>query len=167
VRFWPGGAYPFFGRFGPPEDLARDLEGLGERVCSAAPVDAARLLDAWLGRLLVHQRSAYLGPAVEAIRAAQGRLRVGALEARLGIGERHLERVFRDQLGWSPKQLARVVRVRTTKDRLGREPLVALTDLAVQMGYSDQAHFTREFQNLIGLTPSAYRLLVRRDRREG
>jgi AraC-like DNA-binding protein len=53
----------------------------------------------------------------------------------------------------SPKRFARIVRLQTVLRRLADEPDANLAALAIDCGYSDQAHLTRELQSLAGLTP--------------
>ena len=40
----------------------------------------------------------------------------------------------------------------------------SLTDVAVESGFADQAHFTRAFRSTFGLTPAHYRALLRTGR---
>ena len=70
----------------------------------------------------------------------------------LGISERSLHRDLTRWSGLAPKSLARILRMQRALAaiRARRMPL-ALT--ALQMGYADQAHMTRELKELAGLTP--------------
>src|SRR5688572_5623162 len=52
-----------------------------------------------------------LSAAVCALRAARGALPIPALAKRVGLGERQLERLFAERVGYGPKFLARVVRM--------------------------------------------------------
>lgn len=77
---------------------------------------------------------------------------VHGVARRLGITERSLHRDLTRWSGLSPKSLGRILRMQRALAALrsGRMPL-ALT--ALQMGYADQAHMTRELKELSGFTP--------------
>jgi AraC-like DNA-binding protein len=82
-----------------------------------------------------------------------GRMRVGALAAELGCSRKHLREQFRDQVGLSPKAVARLVRFNRALRLL--EHGLAGSEVAFQCGYSDQAHFANEFRRFSGTTPTA------------
>lgn len=71
-----------------------------------------------------------------------------------GLGVRQLERRFGAAVGLSPKQFARVRRVRAAIGAiLAGERRTAR--LATKLGMSDQVRLTREFRSVTGLTPEA------------
>jgi len=77
---------------------------------------------------------------------------------RLGLGERQLRRRFADAVGYGPKTLQRVLRFqRFVALATGGEPggRPDLARLALEAGYADQAHLTRECRRLAGLPPAA------------
>ena len=87
----------------------------------------------------------------------QPSVRVRDVSERLGLSERQLLRRFRVAIGYGPKMLDRVMRFQRF---LAHAAAVAgdgepLAGLAFELGYSDQAHLTRECVQLSGLTPSA------------
>lgn len=59
---------------------------------------------------------------------------------------RQLERIFKKQIGISPKQLGKVFRLQTTLKMLLEEKSKNLTDIAYKSGYFDQAHFIKDFK---------------------
>jgi AraC-like DNA-binding protein len=67
----------------------------------------------------------------------------------------HLAHVFVRETGLPVHAYAETARVRLAKALLKRQ--VPLSDIAVRLGYSDQAHFTRRFKQLQGVTPGQYR----------
>ncbi|MGE5182028.1 MAG: helix-turn-helix transcriptional regulator, partial [Acidobacteriota bacterium] len=78
---------------------------------------------------------------------------IGELARDTGFTRQYLGRLFRDHVGISPKQLARVARLQRAMSSLlaGGEP----AGVAASAGYFDQAHMIRDFHDLVGLTPSA------------
>ncbi len=83
---------------------------------------------------------------------------VRALHERLGISHKHLTRLFHRHVGLTPKVYQRICRFRDLFDRLAveRGPL-NWAGLALECGYTDQAHLCTEFRAFTGLTPTRYR----------
>lgn len=77
-----------------------------------------------------------------------------ALAEVAGLSAFHLCRVFRAAVGMTPHAYQTQVRVRRAKSLL-RDGL-PITLVAVQAGFYDQAHLTRHFKRIVGLTPGRY-----------
>lgn len=75
--------------------------------------------------------------------------RIATVAANLGVSERHLHRRITAAVGYSPKVLARVARLR----RLVAVQAETLADRAYAAGYASQPHMTDEVRRLTGLTP--------------
>jgi AraC-like DNA-binding protein len=82
---------------------------------------------------------------------------VAAAARALGLDERALERLFRAEVGLPPKQFLKRFRLQEAAERLVREPRLSCSSLALDLGYADQAHFTRDFRAVVGLPPETYR----------
>jgi AraC-like DNA-binding protein len=67
---------------------------------------------------------------------------------------------FREAVGLTPKLYCRVLRFQRALRQLAEHPRIAWIDTALNAGYSDQAHFNRDFRELAGLTPGQYRALA-------
>lgn len=80
---------------------------------------------------------------------------VADLSARVGWSQRQLQRVLRRYLGLSPKWLIQRRRLHEATDRL-KHGTTSLADLAGDLGYTDQAHFTRDFRRVTGSSPGAF-----------
>ncbi len=102
------------------------------------------------------------GVAVTAARrvmATGGEVPIAALAQASGLSPRQFRRRFTAAVGLSPKELARIWRLR-------RCALAALeassseaarwAELAAAHGFADQAHLVREFRHLLGLPPTAF-----------
>jgi AraC-like DNA-binding protein len=94
-------------------------------------------------------------------RAMRPNSRVAALATDLHVSERQLRRRFTAAVGYGPKTLQRIARLRRflAAANAGRGD-TALAALARSAGYADQAHMTRECARLTGRTPAA--MLARR-----
>lgn len=77
-----------------------------------------------------------------------------------GLGHRRFGSLFREAAGLPPKRWTRLRRFQRAVQRAAAEPGIAWADLALDLGYSDQPHFNREFREFAGLAPSEYRRLV-------
>lgn len=100
----------------------------------------------------VAQRAAEADPMVRlaAARLAAPGARVGLVAADLGVSERHLHRRVLHAVGYGPKMLARVARLRRLVAIGADEPLGAR---AYGAGYSSQAHMNEDVRRLTGMTP--------------
>ena len=78
----------------------------------------------------------------------------GTPRAALGIGDRQLRRRFADAVGYGPKTLERILRFQRFLT-LAESGDADLARLALEAGYADQAHLTRECTRLAGLPPAA------------
>jgi AraC-like DNA-binding protein len=77
--------------------------------------------------------------------------------AALGYDIRSLQRLFKREVGVSPKELLRRYRLMEAARRLANEPALTGGVLAAELGYADQAHFIRDFRSVTGVSPEAYR----------
>ncbi|WP_320426976.1 AraC family transcriptional regulator [Roseateles agri] len=79
------------------------------------------------------------------------------LLARLvGLSEGHFARAFKQSVGVPPHRYLLKLRVEAAADLI-RSSDRSLTDVSLEVGFSDQSHFTRTFSREMGETPSAYR----------
>jgi AraC-like DNA-binding protein len=84
---------------------------------------------------------------------------IEVLRAQSGYSHRHFIALFRSAVGLAPKQFSRIRRF-SAAVRLLATQKTSLAALAADMGYADQAHFAREFRELCGVPPTAYRPLT-------
>ena len=84
--------------------------------------------------------------------------RVGELARELGVTERTLQRLVEQRLGLSPKWLVQRRRLHDAVLALkaGLRGASGLAEVAADLGYTDQAHFTHDFRSVTGMTPGEY-----------
>ena len=137
-----------------------DVWGHGGRVLSERVAEAERAEERL--RVLAASMAARLAdapapdPLVRAAvrELARPRTRLAVLCRFLGISERHLRRRIEDAVGYSPRTLARVLRLQRflmLAERDGDD----LARLAADAGYADQSHLTRDCSELGGLPAGA------------
>jgi len=82
--------------------------------------------------------------------------KVDDLVNRAGIGKRSLQRIFNDYVGASPKWVIRRYRLHELVEKLGPRSRPDWAQLALELGYFDQAHLINDFKSIIGYTPAQY-----------
>lgn len=116
--------------------------------------------------LLQHLREDRLNPtlmnAVYQIITARGAMRISELAARDAVSRKHLERIFDEHMGLSPKSFSSLVRYQLLWQELssGRDDHVL--DLVEKYGYFDQAHLLNDFKQRHTLTPAQAVLWARK-----
>jgi AraC-like DNA-binding protein len=168
VRFHPGGFRPFLGApvssitdqflavdaiFGPPG------RQLADAVLTADDQTAVMVMDEFLAA----RAPRYADPTADLVAAIVARTasepsitRVDHLAHEFGLGMRQLQRLFADYVGVGPKWVIRRHRLHEAAARAARGTGLDLVGLATELGYSDQAHLTRDFASMVGLPPSQY-----------
>lgn len=69
---------------------------------------------------------------------------------------RSLERKFSKQVGISPKQLSKIVRLQTALKMILNQQADSLTKIAYESDFYDQAHFIKDFKEFTGVNPKDY-----------
>lgn len=106
--------------------------------------------------LLIHPAVTH---ALQSSRSKTESVRIGEIQKRSGYSARHFIELFRSSIGLAPKHYYRVQRFSAALTRIAQGNS-KLADVATSVGYSDQAHLSREFRELAGVSPSAYRPLA-------
>lgn len=139
--------------------MGRRGRELTERLnCADSWSERFDILDEVFAHRLADQ-SELPGQLVEAWRqllASGGAARIGAVAADVAWSRRHLAERFRLEFGLTPKVAARVVRFDRARRLLEHPNAVSLAMVAAQCGYPDQAHLSREWQDLAGCPPGAW-----------
>ncbi len=76
-----------------------------------------------------------------------------------GVSVRTLQRLFAEHVGVSPAWVIRRWRIIEVAERArtaGDDEWPGWAELAVELGYSDQAHLVRDMRRHLGITPGAY-----------
>jgi len=124
----------------------------GFRPCLRCRPEAACDTAAWRGTSSTVSRGlALIGEGVLADEAG-----VPALAARLGVGERHLRRLFERHLGAPPIAVAQTRRILFAKQLL-QETGLSMSDVASASGFGSVRRFNDAFDKLFGAPPSSLR----------
>jgi AraC family transcriptional regulator of adaptative response/methylated-DNA-[protein]-cysteine methyltransferase len=93
--------------------------------------------------------------AVRLIEAAEDSMTLAELAAEVGYAEHHFQRLFTREMGVSPAQYARGLRVQRAAACL--EEADQVTDAIYDAGYSGPSRFYADAKERLGMTPSAWR----------
>lgn len=130
---------------------AAAAEQAGYRPCLRCRPETAPFCPAWKGTRTTVERALMM---IEGGALDQGS--VEELAVCLGIGARHLLRLFTRHVGASPIQTAQTLRIGRAK-RLLDETTLSLTEIAFQAGFGSIRSFNSAFLKLYGRPPSAMR----------
>jgi AraC-like DNA-binding protein len=165
VRLRPGAAP---GVLGPPaselsdrDTPLADIWGAATDCVSAQVIEAPSIqAKLAMAEAALAARIAVAGPPDRSIAAAARWLarhpdgRIEDLARFLDMGDRRLHRRFTAAIGYGPKTFQRVLRLQRVLALAGRRQRPAgLAMLALEAGYADQAHMSRELRALTGRSP--------------
>lgn len=94
--------------------------------------------------------------SIALIKQTNGDIATNALAAQAYMSPRNFERHFLRVTGVSPKTFSRIVRFIHLKQQLEKLPNPHLLSLALDNGFYDHAHLTREFKTFAGESPTGY-----------
>ena len=168
VKFKPGAFYPFVktpvARF---TDTSLDLR-------AAFGIDGIRFEAAMLGleddgamvalaeqfiRARLPERDenvTLINRIVDRIIADRAIVRVDDVVSRLAINKRTLQRLFSQYVGVSPKWVIRRYRLHEAAEQMAEGDVLDWAQMAVDLGYFDQAHFIKDFKAIVGSAPAEY-----------
>lgn len=165
----PGAAQALFGmpadelagRHTPLEDLwGQAAESMREHLWELrSPEQRLDLFEAMLAARLPRARG--LHPAVRQALAGGFSLSVHEVVRQSGYSHRTFISLFHRAVGLTPKLYCRVLRFQRALHRVSAGT-ASWIDVALAAGYSDQAHFSREFREFVGVTPTRYRQIAPR-----
>ena len=77
------------------------------------------------------------------------------MAAEASLSPSHFARLFKQTIGQSPYQFLMTYRIEQAKRMLDK-PNTLMIDIAIRCGFSDQAHFSRTFKKIEGVTPKQH-----------
>ena len=139
----------FFGKIADElTDRMRQATSTGDRIMLAEDFLLQYLRDRQHGRN-------YIVEATRIIRQSAGNISLEELSGQLYISPRQLQRRFKDSIGTSPKTFMRIIRFAHAYGYVQRQQGAPnWASLSYHFGYSDQAHFIRDFKQFSGKLPS-------------
>jgi len=94
--------------------------------------------------------------ALRIIKNNRGLLPVEKVVQQLGMSQRKLERLFSLQVGMTPAEYSKTIRIKHARDSL-KQLTMSYQDIQFNLEYFDQSHFIKQFKSVVGITPGQYR----------
>jgi AraC-like DNA-binding protein len=168
VKFKPGAFYPFVktpvSHFTNRTFSVEDIFGAGSRLSETAILaldNEARMVE--LAEQFIRQRLPERDETVEQvnqiidwIKANPAITRVDQVASRFNMSNRTLQRLFNHYVGISPKWVIQRYRLHEAADHLAEGSVDDWPQLALKLGYFDQAHFIKDFKTIVGKSPAEY-----------
>lgn len=168
IKFWPGAFRLFYpnpvsqltdnhipwSKVFPVDELELEQQLLQADDINIMATQTESLLRKKIPKL--NNRAILARLAVEAIEKNKNLALVSDVAANLNLSTRSLQRLFDDYIGINPQWVIERYRMLDALEALNSGQNISLTDLALNLGYFDQAHFSNKFTALVGVAPSHY-----------
>ena len=167
IRFLPGGAYPFF-KFPvskisdmvvEAEWMDQELKELRNAISDLSDHQGImQNIEKYLwtkfdGTCLTNESVMYV---VNKIYFSDEDISISELVRKAGYSHKHFLSLFKSQVGTSPKNLQRIMRLQKVIQIAKDKPNTKWTDILYQFPFYDAAHFAHDFKELTGMTPDKY-----------
>jgi AraC-like DNA-binding protein len=162
VRFFAWGLLPFLSPIYSGDQHIYHLGSAWKSVFHAMtevePVQAVQLLEHHLLTALCEVSPVTTVSNLSSILlfSNEGGFKVAELAYELSLSKRQLERIFQRQAQITPKALSKRMRFEQVRNKLCFNPDIDFSVLALECGYSDQSHLSRDFKHFADRTLSQF-----------
>lgn len=168
VKFRPGAFYPFIkspvsgltdGSIGITDFLGVEGGVLEEAILSLEDQEEMiELAETFICERLPErdENVVTINRVIDLITADREITRVDDVAERLNLNKRTLQRLFSRYVGVGPKWVIRRYRLHEAAERLAEGEVVNWPEMALDLGYFDQAHFIKDFKAIVGMAPAEY-----------
>ncbi len=87
---------------------------------------------------------------------SNGKIKIHDLEERTGYTKRYINKIFIEEMGFSPKIFCKNIQFKKALEILNSGRPENMTKTSVELGYYDQSQFIRDFTKFCGITPLKY-----------
>ncbi|MDX2020370.1 MAG: helix-turn-helix domain-containing protein [Deltaproteobacteria bacterium] len=135
-----------------------DIDELSERLFVARDdAERAMLVQTTLRSRLAGDHASERDRTLRALAVlSSSRRTLGEASESVGVGERRLQQIFEQNVGLSPRLYRRLIRVHECLRALRKNRQPRWPQLALEHGFSDQAHLSREFRAFTGVPPTEF-----------
>jgi AraC-like DNA-binding protein len=160
VFFTPKSSHIFGVRFGDGFSFVPD-EAVKEQLFSAFHSDVGFDDKISIFLDIIGGTDAVCPPSVDLIRRtvknSGGSIGIDSLSEITGYSNRHINRIFTSFFGYGPKEYAKLIRFHLALAEIFKNPNQNNSGFITNIGYSDQAHFQREFKGFMQETPRQFK----------
>ena len=168
IRFKPAGANLLFSL--PLNELKNETLSLADTALNNYPdlyykLSRAKtfsfkvsIIEDWLCRSLQSKTntSNIVTQSLQLIKNQNGLITIESIAKKLDYNQRRIERLFNSQVGMTPKEYSRNLRIKAARTTIKNNKTKSFTEIAYDLGYYDQAHFIKQFKNVMKITPREY-----------
>lgn len=147
-----------------PSQVPYDVSPLADKLRNC--LHASHAFTAFHGFL--RERGAFAVPPIAEVRSClieinrqDGTGPLGEITGRFGLSQRQMQRKFQDLVGLTPKEYARIRRLRIALAKAVDARTKDWVEIALDTGFSDQSHFSREAAAMTGLSPMQFEARIR------
>ncbi|EOQ96220.1 DNA-binding helix-turn-helix protein [Leptospira wolbachii serovar Codice str. CDC] len=168
IKFRPGGFYPFFqkniavltDKTIPISELTKEeILPLEKEIFQKEDEESRiKIVETWLENILPERdpKILFINTIIDRIKDDRSIQSVEQITKLYSIQLRSLQRLFQEYVGVSPKWVIQRFRIQEVAERIEKEKTIPYAEMALELGYYDQAHFIKDFKNTIGLSPEEY-----------
>ncbi|MBI3580038.1 MAG: AraC family transcriptional regulator [Ignavibacteriales bacterium] len=98
----------------------------------------------------------YLSHSVAKMLASKGNIGIDQLLKTTGISAKHLDNLFKEHVGLTPKTLTRILKFNHFISYKSNNPEKNLTECCYETGYYDQSHLIKSFHSFTNKSPKSY-----------
>ena len=172
IKFRPGAFYPFVKtsvtKFTNKSYSLQDTFGVADRTLEAAILSLedpqkmqASVEDFLRARQPLQDKNILeINQIIDYIITHQEITRVDEVVSQLHLNKRSVQRLFNQYVGVNPKWVIKRYRLHEVAERVAEGKVIDWSELALDFGYFDQAHFIKDFKAIVGSTPAEYAKIV-------
>ncbi|MGP8306244.1 helix-turn-helix domain-containing protein [Vibrio sp. YIC-376] len=127
------------------KDFSKQVDAVSQFLNTKSPRNSTNVTQQVVAKICLHK----------------GNIQVQELERFSGYTSRTLQRMFKNDIGLTPKGFSRAIRCQSAIYDINHCEKLTFSDLASTLGFSDQPHFLREFKKLVNVTPLEYQNRVK------
>ncbi len=118
------------------------------------------LIESFLLDHFMPKKESIIDQALQIIIAAKGFMEISELANISSLSPAQFRKRFKEEIGISPSQYSKIIRIKSTLAILKADYQKSLTDLTYLLGYFDQAHFIKDFKSVTGISPKHLRKAI-------
>lgn len=168
VRFYPGGLQAFI-KEGADKftDKMEFIEALGQKILVelqtllarsfsiAEKINYANQYFTLLQRTNIQWENDFQNIAY-CIYKSKGNIKLSEIAKKEAISEKQITRIVHNRAGLSTKELINIIRMQNVLRIINSNSSRKIIDIALEAGFYDQAHFTKDFNKFCGISPAMY-----------